>query len=180
MRRVAVELAAANVAQQEPVAFEEVFLRHHDRLLRLAGLMCGDAAQAEDAVAEVFARLYPRWQPGRFRDLDAYLRRAVVNEVGGEFRRRARRRKPAAGQVAMATRLDGESDDHAAERDRVWRAMLLLPPRQRAVLTLRYFDDASEARIADILKLPVGTVKSTAARGLDQLRRLLGGDDDDD
>lgn len=73
-----------------------------------------------------------------------------------------------------------DSDGEVAERDRVWRAMLRLRGRQRAVLVLRYFDDASEARVAEILEIPVGTVKSTASRGLERLRRMLGEDDDAD
>lgn len=62
----------------------------------------------------------------------------------------------------------------------MWEAMLRLPVRQRAVLVLRYFDDASEARVAAILEVPLGTVKSTTARGLDGLRRILEGNDDGD
>ncbi len=161
---------------QEPADFDVVFRAHQDGLVRLAGLLCGDARQAEDAVAEVFARLYRRWPPGTIHNLDAYLRRAIVNEVGEGFRRRARATRLLARQAAPLTQPSG--DDGVAERDRVWRAMLRLPRRQRAVLVLRYFDDASEARVAEILALPVGTVKSNAARGLERLRHILGEDDD--
>lgn len=178
MRSVEVEPARYGVTTPpEALDFDDVFLGQHERLLRLAGLLCGDAGQAEDAVAEVFARLYRRWQPGRIQDLDAYLRRAVVNEVTAEFRRRARAgrapRRPS-GVTVTAT------EDDVVERDRVWRAMLRLPGRQRAVLVLRFFDDASEARVADILGVPLGTVKSTAARGLARLRGFLGEDEDGD
>ena len=128
-------------------------------------------------MAEVFAHLYRRWQPGDIHDIDPYLRRAVVNEVGGEFRRRGRVRRrivpPAAATAASI-------EDTITDRDRLWEAMLRLPARQRAVLVLRYFDDASEARVAEILEMPVGTVKSTTARALDGLRRILGGDQDGD
>lgn len=157
--------------------FEDVFRLHADRLVRLAGLLCGDAAQAEEAVAEVFARLYRRWRPGAIGDLDAYLRRAVVNEVAGEFRRRARVR---ARRVVGGPPSSQESGaDEVGERDRVWRALLRLPARQRAVLVLRYFDDESEARVAEVLGLPLGTVKSTAARGGKALRRILEEEGDD-
>lgn len=154
--------------------FEDVFRAYHDRLVRLASLLCGNAAVAEDAVAEVFARLYRRWRPGTIEDLDAYLRRAVVNEIGGEFRRRARRRdRTIPPTVTTAT----SAEEGIIERDRMWKAMLRLPARQRVVLVLRYFDDASEARVAEILEMPTGTVKSTTARGLDGLRRILEGND---
>ncbi len=156
--------------------FESVFLAHHDRLVRLAGLLCGDARWAEDAVAEVFARLYRRWEVAAIDNHDAYLRRAVVNEVGDGFRRRARARRWVNRRVVAPAAPAW--DEAVAERDRVWRAMLRLPERQRAVLVLRYFDDASEARVAEILDVPLGTVKSTSARGLDRLRQILGDDDD--
>lgn len=156
--------------------FEEAFRLHSDRMVRLAGLLCGDAAQAEEAVAEVFARLYRRWRPGAIGDLDAYLRRAVVNEVAGEFRRRARAR---ARVVAGPPPSQGSGADEVGERDRVWRALLRLPARQRAVLVLRYFDDESEARVAEVLGLPLGTVKSTAARGGKALGRILEEEGDD-
>lgn len=178
MRPVDAEPAVSDEAPRgDAVDFDEVFRCHHDRLLRLTGLLCGDAAWAEDVVAEVFARLFRRWQPGAVRDVDAYLRRAVVNEVAGEFRRRTRARKRVALLAAVPRR---SSEDKISERDQLWRAMLGLPGRQRAVLVLRYFEDASEARVAEILEMPVGTVKSTTARGLERLRDILGGNDDDD
>lgn len=168
---------SAKALRGDAVDFDEVFRRHHDGLLRLTGLLCGDAAWAEDVVAEVFARLFRRWEPGAIRDVDAYLRRAVVNEVAGEFRRRTRARKRVARLAAVPRR---SSEDEISERDRLWRALLRLPWRQRAVLVLRYFEDASEARVAEILEMPVGTVKSTTARGLERLRDILGGNIDGD
>ncbi len=156
--------------------FEAVLRGHQDRLVRLAGLLCGDARRAEDAVAEVFARLYRRWEAVAIEDMDAYLRRAVVNEVRDGFRRRARARRLVERYASSPT--PSSWDEVVAERDWVWRAMLRLPDRQRAVLVLRYFDDASEARVAEILDEPLGTVKSTTARGLDRLRQILGDNDD--
>ena len=177
MRPVQLESSGSQDAPTHDDDFEDVFRTHHDRLVRLAGLLCGNATVAEDAVAEVFARLYRRWQPGTIEDVDAYLRRAVVNEIGGEFRRRARRgRRVIPPNVTTAT----SAEDAVTERDRMWEAMLRLPARQRAVLVLRYFDDASEARVAAILEVPLGTVKSTTARGLDGLRHILEGNDDGD
>ncbi len=177
MRPVQLESSGPEDAPTYHDEFEDVFRSYHERLARLAGLLCGDAAMAEDAVAEVFARLYRRWHPGTIEDVDAYLRRAVVNEISGEFRRRARRR---GHTIPPTTTTATNTEDAVTERDRIWEAMLRLPVRQRAVLALRYFDDASEARVAEILEMPTGTVKSTTARGLDGLRRILEGNDDGD
>lgn len=177
MRPVQLESSGSQDAPTPHDDFEDVFRSHHERLVRLAGLLCGNAPMAEDAVAEVFARLCPRWQPGMIEDVDAYLRRAVVNEICGEFRRRARRKgRTIPPTVTTAT----STEDAVTERDRMWKAVLRLPPPQRAVLVLRYFDDGSEARVAEILEMPIGTVKSTTARGLDGLRRILEGNDDGD
>jgi DNA-directed RNA polymerase specialized sigma24 family protein len=106
-----------NALRGDAVDFDAVFRCHHDRLLRLTGLLCGDAGWAEDVVAEVFARLLRRWEPGAIRDVDAYLRRAVVNEVAGEFRRRTRARKPAPRLAVAPSR---SSEDEVGERDQVW------------------------------------------------------------
>ena len=147
--------------------YEVLFGAHHERLLRLAGLLCGDQARAEDAVAEAFARTYPRWKRGLVKEEAAYLRRAVINEVQKGYRGRSRLR------ASSEPRVPPEIDSTVSEHDRVWRALLALPVRQRAVLALRYFDDLSEVQTAEVLGMPIGTVKSTASRGLAQLRVLL-------
>ncbi|MGH9149783.1 MAG: sigma-70 family RNA polymerase sigma factor [Acidimicrobiales bacterium] len=157
--------------------FEAVVRGNLANLVRLAGVLCGDPVWAEDAVAEVFARLYRRWPLEGVVDLGAYLRRAVINEINGGFRRRARARRALDRHRAAASRP--ASDEEVAERDRFWRLLVALPPRQRAVLALRYLDDLSEVRVAEVLAVPVGTVKSAAARGLDRLRRLIEEEGDD-
>jgi len=147
--------------------YEAVYHAHHARLLKLAGLLCGDREQAEDAVAEAFARTYPRWQRGVVRDEGAYLRRAVINEVKKGSRRTSSFR--ASGSPWVVPSLDTMVSEH----DRVWRALLTLPVRQRAAVVLRYLDDLSEAQTAEILGVPAGTVKSNVSRGLARLRTLL-------
>lgn len=158
-------------------SFEDVFREHHDRLVRLAGLLCGNAATAEDAVAEVFARLLRTWQPGRIDNVAAYLRRAVINELGMGFRRRDRERRVWAGGARPA--VAPASDESGAERDHLWLLLFRLPVRQRVVLVLRFFDDLSEVAVAHVMDVPVGTVKSTASRGLARLRQLMEEEADD-
>jgi RNA polymerase sigma-70 factor (sigma-E family) len=146
--------------------YAAVFARHQGRLLRVAELVAMDPDIAADAVAEAFARTYPHWRRGRIDDIGAYLRRAVVNEVSRTWRQR----RPVAVPVSVVS--DG-ADDGVVERDRVLRALTTLPFRQRAAVVLRYYDDLSEADIAQTLGIAPGTVKSTLSRALDRLRVLL-------
>jgi RNA polymerase sigma-70 factor (sigma-E family) len=145
--------------------YATLFARHHGRLLRVAELIAGDSDVAAEAVAEAFARTYPHWRRGRVEDVRAYLRRAVVHEIQRTWRRR---------HVTLdeARFVDGEADG-IVERDRVWRALDGLSSRQRTAVVLRYYEDLSEADIADAMGVPPGTVKSTLSRALDRLRVAL-------
>lgn len=156
----------------EGAAFATVFNAHHREAVRLAYLLVGDAHQAEDVVADAFAKVFVRWRRGGIRDVGAYVRRAVVNEANSKLRRRYLERR-------HADRRDGDDrgvrriDEDTADRDAVWRALAQLPPRQRAAVVLRYHQDLSEADAADALGCSVGTVKSQTARGLQKLEALL-------
>jgi len=155
-----------------PEHYSALYTTHLESLLRFAWLLCGDQHLAEDVVAEAFAKVFPQWRRGKVYEPHAYLRRAVVNEVTTRGRRRVleareERRRSARG------RGTGRLDELVAERDVVVQALRRLPVRQRAVLVLRYYDDLSEADVADLLGLSVGTVKSHAARGLERLRTEL-------
>ena len=150
----------------------ELYRRHAPDAVRLAYLLTGSHALAEDLVQEAFVRLY-----GRFRDLrdpgafEWYLRRTVVNLVRSHFRRvrversYVQRRGPERGEAPE--RPDPEA------RDELWQALLLLSERQRTAIVLRYYEDLAEARIAEVMRCPVGTVKSLVSRGLDRLRELV-------
>ena len=143
------------------------------RIQRIARLLTGDPDAADDIVAEAIARTLPRWREGAVDDGAAYLRRVVVNLCARRWRRRA-----------LALRLDRQAldrnspgDDAAAvgaERDRTLRAVMRLPLRRRAVVVLRFYDDLSERRIAEVLGIEIGTVKSQLFRALEQLRADLG------
>lgn len=156
----------------DPESFAVVYNTHHRRAVRLAYLLTSDADQAEDIVADAFAKVYVPWRDGKIRDVGAYLRRAVANEAKSKLRRRYLERREAAkrhGDDRGVRRID----DGAADRDVVWRAIQRLPERQRLAVVLRYYEDLPEAETAEILGCSVGTVKSQTSRALDRLQQLL-------
>jgi RNA polymerase sigma-70 factor (sigma-E family) len=148
-----------------------------DSLLRTAHLMTGDAKDAEDLVQETLLRVARRWQ--RVRSLDqpaGYARRILVNLVLHDAGRRARLRAELRPQDGAAETADESAaralrqvDDLAEFR---W-ALALLPPRQRAVLVLRYWADLPVAEVADLLGCSEPTVTSTASRAAARLAETL-------
>jgi RNA polymerase sigma-70 factor (sigma-E family) len=155
-------------------SFAAVFNAHHRQAVRLAYLLTSDADQAEDIVAEAFAKVYVRWQRGDVRDVGAYLRRAVANEANSKLRRRYLERREASKRSGDERGVR-TVDDAAADRDEVWQAIQRLPDRQRKAVVLRYYEDLSEAETAEILGCSVGTVKSQVSRGLARMQELLAG-----
>jgi RNA polymerase sigma-70 factor (sigma-E family) len=152
--------------------FTELYWEQQERLLRLAYLISGDRGIAEDAVAEAFARVWPRWQSGQVKDPASYLRRVVVNELMRGGRRRALERR-VAQQRSGDDRGGRAVAEQVTDHEVVWGALLALPAPQRAVIVLRYFEDLSDEQIAVALRTPAGTVKSRLARALGRLRLAL-------
>ena len=140
-----------------------------DRLVAAAWLILRDAALAADVTAEAFAKVYPRWRAGRVEDLRGYLYRAVVNEALSTSRRRRRR------HVVSTTGPVPDFADEVVQRDRLAAALSSLGRPQRAVLVLRFYLDLSEVDAAAALGWPIGTVKSTTARGRWVFRRADSG-----
>jgi RNA polymerase sigma-70 factor (sigma-E family) len=143
------------------------------RVQRVALLLVGDRSAADDLVAEAVARTLPKWRAGGVADPAAYLRRVVVNLASRRWRRRS---LAVRHDRAALNWLQPTTDDDAVvvERDAVVRAVARLAPRRRAVVVLRFYGDLSEAQIAEVLGVRVGTVKSQLSRGLEQLREDLG------
>lgn len=138
---------------------------------RVAWYLCGDPVRAEDLLQHALLRTYLAW--GRVRDGDpvAYTRRILANSRIDTWRKD--RRETLTAPLAMP---DPASDDGAAaraERDRLGRALRALPTQQRRVVVLRHLLGLSEAETAAVLGVSLGTVKSTASRGLARLRDLL-------
>jgi RNA polymerase sigma-70 factor (sigma-E family) len=156
---------------------EGIFRQYHADLVRLALLLVGDRASAEDVVQDVFTRLCAR---GRELDQDsalAYIRTAVVNGCRSVLRRRALARRIAITRAGpwRDTQESAECTAILAEdRRRVLAALAALPARRREVLVLRFYLNLPVAEVAAILGISQGSVKSAAARGLAALARRLG------
>jgi RNA polymerase sigma-70 factor (sigma-E family) len=154
--------------EEQRRTLERFVAERGDRLLRTAALLAGSRADGEDLLQSALERLLRHWRriDG---DPENYVRRTLYNLAADEWRRqRVRQRKAVlfepAPPVDPATAVD--------LRDAVVRVLVRLPPRQRAVLVLRYFEQLSEAETAQALGCSVGTVKSAAARGLARLREM--------
>ncbi|PWJ46990.1 RNA polymerase sigma-70 factor, sigma-E family [Quadrisphaera granulorum] len=146
-------------------------------LRRLARTWCRDAHRADDLVQEALERLWSAWPRVRADgNPAAYARTTLVRVLISDARRPWRRLEvvhdllpersaPAAASVA--------GDDAAETHDRMLDAVRALPPRQRAVVLLRYAEDQSVAQVAEALGCSEGTVKSQASRALGTLRARL-------
>jgi RNA polymerase sigma-70 factor (sigma-E family) len=147
----------------------ELYARHSQAAGRLAYLLTGDRAQAEDLVQDAFVRL-----AGRFLDMRDpegfahYLRRTIVNLANSHFRRRKVERAYLEREAGRAHGVTVEHDH--ATRDELWGALGRLADRQRAAIVLRFYEDLSESETAEVLGCRPGTVKSLVSRGLEALR----------
>jgi RNA polymerase sigma-70 factor (sigma-E family) len=140
-------------------------------LLRTAYLLTGDAGHAQDLLQTALLATARRWSHIRHREQpDAYVRRALYRQQVNRWRARARR--PETLMAAPPDRPVGR--DHATDlvlRHDLIEALRSLPARQRAIVVLRYYEDRSEAEVAGLLDIKLGTVRSQASRALAKLRR---------
>jgi len=159
---------------RDPVGIADLFHARHLELVRLATLLVGDRATAEDVVQDVFVNVCARWQRLNENGVAvSYFRTAVVNACRSVHRRRGIARRFGGGTEA-ALWAEPEPSAEAAvllaeDRRRVLRALSRLPNRQREALVLRYYQRLTEAEIAQSMGISRGTVKSTLSRGLDAL-----------
>ncbi|HEU4629290.1 MAG TPA: SigE family RNA polymerase sigma factor [Gemmatimonadaceae bacterium] len=161
-------MSRLSARHQRDADFTAYLAARQPALLRTAYLLTGDEHSAEDVVQSALARLYLAWDRVQHAESpDAYVRRAIINEATSWWRRAWRRREVASDvlpDVAVTPELGGP------DGTQVWRLVRDLPPRQRAVIVLRYYEQLSETEIADILGISRGTVKSQASRALAALR----------
>ncbi|WP_188037316.1 RNA polymerase sigma factor [Actinotalea sp. JY-7885] len=152
---------------------DDIVRAHLPGLLRYATVLTGDGHTAADIVQEVLLRAHVRW--GRIALLDRpdlYLRRMVTNEhLSWRRRWHVRTVRPTDDDV-LATHAEPRSDhaEHVVEDDEMWRRLAALPPRQRAVLVLRYYEGLGDAEIGAVLGTTAATVRSHASRALSTLR----------
>lgn len=166
----------ATPADAPPVArrLDDVVRDHLPGLLRYATILTGDGHVAADLVQEVLLRAHVRWtRIALMARPDLYLRRMVTNEHLSWRRRWHVRTIHATTDDVLAARVAPQAD-HAqdvVEDDAMWRRLAALPPRQRAVLVLRYYEGLDDAEISDVLGTSPATVRSHASRALAALRQ---------
>jgi RNA polymerase sigma-70 factor (sigma-E family) len=167
---------STDVPQEIPLAlddieFREFFASQYARLCWLGCALTGSPAQAEELAQEALVRTWWRWRlVGRPNDPASYARKVLVNRHRSVLRR-------AATEARSLARVGPEELALPAGDERamvLWQAIQKLPVRQRVVLVLRFYEDRTEAEVAQLLGLQVGTVKSRCHRALARLRNQLG------
>jgi RNA polymerase sigma-70 factor (sigma-E family) len=151
----------------------DLYVAHAPEGIRLAFLLTGDRALAEDLVQDAFVRLVGRLHhlrdPGAF---GTYLRRTIVNLATSHFRRR---RVERAYQEREAAALPREGNPNEALDETMHAVLLRLPQRQRAAIVLRFYEDLSDVQTAEILVCSAGTVRSLVSRAMKTIREALEG-----
>ena len=148
------------------VAFVRVAWQRH---MRLALLLTGDRWRADELLQDGLVKMFERWRKLSQRDdLDAYLRRCLVNNHTSIWRRRRRESLMAEVPDRATPGAETDHDDVALHQ-----ALLSLPTKQRAVVVLRHYEDLPEREVARVLGCSVGTVKSHHSRAMEKLRHLV-------
>jgi RNA polymerase sigma-70 factor (sigma-E family) len=152
---------------------ESLYLQHAPSALRFAYFLSGDQEAARDLVQDAFVRVAGRFrylrQPDEF---DTYLRRTIVNLHASKLRRLKVERSSLAREAALPVEVT--SDGAPEVRDEMWHAILGLPPRQRAAIVLRYYEDLSERQAADVLRCSVAALNQLVVRATASLRERMG------
>ncbi|HEY1698826.1 MAG TPA: SigE family RNA polymerase sigma factor [Trebonia sp.] len=153
--------------------FQEFMRNRASTLHQSAYLLCGDWHLADDLVQDTFIKAYRHWPRIRGMDIpDAYVRRILVNEVRGRWRRRMRV-IPVARFPEGREQTVPDATEAFTQQAGMLQILITLPLRQRATIVLRYLEGMSERETADVLGCSVGTVKSQSARALATLRKAL-------
>jgi RNA polymerase sigma-70 factor (sigma-E family) len=154
-------MAATMLQDEHEQGFVALYKERYDPMVRLAYLLTGQQAIAEELVQDAFVSVHRSWE--RATNPPAYLRTAVVNACRSWGRRQTleRLRKPA------------PPDPSTLVADEMWDVLLTLPPRQRAAIVLRFYEDLPDEEIAALLGCKVPTVRTAVFRGLEKLRKEI-------
>jgi len=161
------------MAARDRTAFAEFVAARSGALHRAAYLMVGDVGLAQDLVQEALTKTYVAWP--RLRDpanAEAYTRKAITTTAITWFRKKSWYGERPASHVPETA--DAGHADAVAVRTSLVHALAQLPPRQRAAIVLRFYNDLTEAQTAAAMDCAVGTVKSQVSAGIAKLRVLLG------
>lgn len=167
------EITGTETGAQGAQPLADLFRQNYPSLVRIALAMTADRELAQDLAQEAFVRAWRKLD--RLRDpagAPAYLRKTLVNLT----RRNLQRRFLEIRHRLRKTEVRDEPDH--ARRLEVVEALRILPPRQRACIALRYYEDLSEQETAKIMGISVGTVKSQTHKALKNLEPVLGGSDE--
>jgi RNA polymerase sigma-70 factor (sigma-E family) len=163
--------------REEEDLFREFAVRQAAPLRRCAYLFCGDWHLAEDLMQTTLVKIYRAWPTVARREVLTHYARTVLLRTWLDEKRRPWRRSEVGHadvpDVSDSSAEPGQEAERSFARALVHEALLRVPPRQRAVLVLRYFDDLSIAETAEAMGCSEGTVKSQTARGLVNLRTAL-------
>ncbi|GAA1375212.1 SigE family RNA polymerase sigma factor [Catellatospora chokoriensis] len=156
----------------DETAFADFVRQRGAALYRYGYLLTGSHHDADDLVQEALIRLRGKWQRLHTDDPIGYVRTTMARLHVSFWRRRKNRERPAASLPEVAVDDPGLAsvDAEATQADALWAALATLPPRQRAVLVLRFYEQLTDAEIAETLHLTRGTIRGHASRGLEKLR----------
>ncbi len=161
----------------ERAEFDDFVLARSPALQRAAYLMVGDVSLAQDLVQEALTKTYVAWpRLHRTANAEAYTRKAITTTAISWFRRKGWNNERATAVLPEST-TGGHADD-VVQSALLWTCLQALPPRQRAAIVLRYYEDLTEAQTAEAMDCAIGTVKSQVSAGLAKLRAQLGDDSD--
>ena len=152
-------MMAATVVEED--GFVALYRERYDPMVRLAYLMVGDRAVAEELVQDAFVAVHRNW--ARATQPSAYLRTAVVNSCNSWGRR----------QTLERLRRPAPPDPDVLVADELWDVLETLPSRQRAAIVLRFYEDLPDDQIATLLGCRVPTVRTAIFRGLAKLRKEI-------
>jgi RNA polymerase sigma-70 factor (sigma-E family) len=156
--------------------FAEFVAARWASLYRLAYLLAASPTGAEDLLQTTLEKAYVNWSRiGRMDHAEAYVRRMLANTLVSSRRRAWTGEQPTAEVPEPVDVMGGSPEDPVVDRHVFWALVCALPARQRAVIVLRYYEDLSEAQIAEVLGCAPGTVKSQASAAIGALRRALAG-----